>query len=255
MARGFDGSADYLTAGTLPLLAGVSRAALSAWLYRAAAGTAATVGLTGTPYRFLILWFTDDNVYVAIENGATAFWSFSSSASGWHHFVVNYDGSINDPTVYLDGAAQSVAIGGAAMPPTLASTANQGPWQWGYDGSAFYPGRSADTALWPDANLSDGEAKRLFLGEHPSRVRPGRLAHHWPFAAGGGWEPDLSTWQGSARHATVAGGAPTLHEGPAAAAAPARQVPPWRFGTPPAAGKSRPPYRRSWRFFGRRAAS
>lgn len=167
LAATFSGSADYYTSsGPEQPLSGLTRASLSAWLYRASTGHTVAVGHSTTNNsRFYLLWFSDDNVYCTAENGQLSFPYFALSGVGWHHIAMVYDGNNagNRLTVYLDGVSQTLTVGGQPPPAALDTAANLGPLIIGNDisNSSLSTGRIEQVGEWARC-LSAAEVATLY---------------------------------------------------------------------------------------------
>src|SRR5574343_574237 len=149
-----DGSDDYVDCGFLPL-EGLTQCTMAGWVYRAATGTTAGFGTQAPPYRFKFTWYTDDKFYVGLDDGVGTGAGTSAAVAlvGWHHVVIQFDGTqataANRLNLWLDGAAISLTASGVAFPTAL-------PWQSkfmiGRDFSSgayrYWAGPYADVGVW-----------------------------------------------------------------------------------------------------------
>lgn len=123
----FDGTDDYVDCGTVPGLNGASKATLAVWMYRVDGAGSGSAGNYLQPQRFIITPFSDGNVYVGADDGTSAAYGFATYATtGWHHFVLVFDGTLtgdsNRLRLYIDGILQTLTFPAAAIPATLGTT-------------------------------------------------------------------------------------------------------------------------------------
>ena len=137
--------------------AGKTAVTMAAWYYRASTAHTLSIGwTTNTSSRFFLLWNSDGKLYGVAENapgysGVTA----ALTDTGWHHVVMSYDGtrSASDRVrLYVDGTVRALTVvgGSAALAATLATAANLGSFDVGYDvGDNFWStGRMSDVGIW-----------------------------------------------------------------------------------------------------------
>jgi hypothetical protein len=164
----FDGVNDYVSTGIISALSGVSKASISAWIYKKSASNTVAAGQYNGTYRFGFVWYSDNNLYIEAENGDFAYCTFAApQTTGWHHLTMIFDGTQSVTgcarlSAYWDG--QSKTLGGLSgtLPSNLASGGNQSPFRMGMDysgGNRFWSGslddvRIVDCLLSNTRNLS-----------------------------------------------------------------------------------------------------
>ncbi len=158
-AAAFDGAGDLINMGTAAafnsLIGGSSSATkkltLAAWVYQQGDGAAASNRVFNFGNNNIVLYTLDSNPDnngpAAIRfflNSSTnsawtgwgvnkyAFWATTSKVltyNNWHHVAVTYDASspANDPIIYLNGEAQTIAFNPGNAPATRDSD-NWGSW-------------------------------------------------------------------------------------------------------------------------------
>lgn len=107
---------------SIPMSSAV-KSTIECWLYRAASSHIAVAGFGVNLQRFNIDAFSDGNLYVAAEAGATAY-SVCAIGTGWRHVAAVFDGAQSGNaarlTVYIDGVSQALTFTGT-IPATLSS--------------------------------------------------------------------------------------------------------------------------------------
>lgn len=164
----FDGTNDYVDCGTVSQIASATNATLTGWMYKATAGSVAGFGQYTDPYRFSVLWFSDNNVYNSAEAGSASYPSYASSpTTGWAFFAIAFDGALSGTArtaCYFNAVAQSLSAGGADPGATLAASANQTAWRMGMDvsaGNRFFAGQIDDVRLY-NRTLAATEIRQLY---------------------------------------------------------------------------------------------
>ena len=161
----FNGSDDFVDAdGPQKTLAGATLATLSFWGHRSATNRRVTCGFQNSPFRFNIIWFSDGKAYHQVEDGTGNFPNYALTGTGWHHFLMTFDGSLPQSDrmkVYLDG--QNKTLSGTIQPPAaLASAANLESFKIGIDNDTtrFTTGLIDDTLLYTRV-LNPSETSKL----------------------------------------------------------------------------------------------
>ena len=190
----FDGTDDYVGCGDFTsLLNGQSKATLSFWNYRTTSGgtTGACGFSSGANGRFFILLFNGNVYFVAEAVGVQSFENITDSTTGWHHYVLVYDGTLaasSRISGYRDGLPLSLP--GSSTPPTSLNLTT-GPFALGRDiGNILWAtGFSDDSSIWSNRALSANEVYALY--EDSRRGYPERL--NWlsgtKYFIGGGTPP------------------------------------------------------------------
>ena len=126
-ALGLSGVSGDMQAAPQAAIAGLGAATLECWMYRGATGRIVVAGFGNTAVRRMnILWFSDNRVYMQVENNTSSYRHFAASLTGWHHFAMVFDGSLSGTAriaCYLDGVLQSPTS--VNTPPTTLPTSVQ----------------------------------------------------------------------------------------------------------------------------------
>ncbi len=189
-ARNFNGTSDYINAGTSAANLSSGAMTVCAWVYPTSLVANATIAgrWDVTNQYLLVVNNSSGQVLFGVQAGSgTAFptGSVSLTASAWSYVCGLYDGS--NAYVYVNGVAGSgAALTGALIP----GSSNFGIG--GRPSGSLYPfqGRIAEVAVWNVA-LSSGEISALAHGAPPSKIRPGNLVGYWPLHGFASPEPDL----------------------------------------------------------------
>jgi hypothetical protein len=151
---------------------------IAGWMRRGASGTVQTWGWSaGSSDRVNFLWFSDNNMYAAI-NG---FRQISKNATGWHHWAMTFDGSIgvqaNRGLVYYDGVAE--AAGSVSWPTATSATLSTFRVGRSETNNAWSTGGFAELAVWTET-LNAAEIASLAKGFTPDKIRPSSLMLYLP---------------------------------------------------------------------------
>lgn len=117
---------------TITPFSSLQHATLSWWGYLANTNdtTQFGAGNNGAPTYDFNNVYTAKVFYPSVANGAGSYYQTGTiTLTGWHHFVVTYDGTLatNRPVAYIDGTNVTITQGGgAAAPNTTPSSANLG---------------------------------------------------------------------------------------------------------------------------------
>lgn len=172
----FDGSNDYVDCGTVSSAA-LSQVTLAAWMYRSSSSNPMYAGWTTvSPNRLMLEWKNDGNFYGTTDDGVVSNYPFfSNSATGWHHFVLVFNGSLAQTSrvaVYYDGVSQSLTQGGGGNPTV---THQSGSFTIGVNTSASLFGNgAADDVTLINRALSSTEVAVLYAESktgNPNRWR------------------------------------------------------------------------------------
>ena len=163
----------YLKATPPPHLTGTnsaSQATIAAWSYRSGSGANNGVGVWTTgdaAHRFGFNHFTDNNVYYIACNGNTGSYFNHinlTTLTGWHHYVVVFDGSQSSDAgrlkLYVDGVERAGILNNT-IPTSLGSTQYFGVGVTDAAGDVLVPGIYADAGIWNRA-LSPSEVFALY---------------------------------------------------------------------------------------------
>jgi hypothetical protein len=206
MARGFNGTSDYIAIGSSPV-GGATAGSASWWMYltslpSAYAGVITLIMTGGGIFR---IYINPSNQLAAYINGFAQANvtgdSFSGSstfiAGTWYHIALTLGSST--ATLYINGASVGTQPTGSVSSQTLSSG------DIGQDvstGGRFFPGRLADMFLI-DAALGAIEVSSLYRGVRPSSIRrTGAAWNWWPLDGLQSPEPDFS---GNANNGTLTG--------------------------------------------------
>lgn len=165
-ALSFDGTNDEVTVGDINAMDGVANVTLSAWMKRSAANAHVTVGKSVTAnQRFDINFYSDGNVYLNINDGASQQYGyFASNDTNWHYVVMVFDGSQTGNTnrlkAYVDGVATSLTFSGT-IPATTHS--NSDSFVIGRNSvNGFYSSGKIDEVRLYNRSLTEAEAYALY---------------------------------------------------------------------------------------------
>jgi hypothetical protein len=177
-AASFDGNGDYLNAGPISSLGGLSSFTVSAWVKPNSANISGTpdaiitkCGSGGIANKNFVLEWSNDEVYDfrVYNNSSSALARASAPARNttWHHVAGVYDGS--SVKLYLDGALQqSVSLSGV-------QNSNGTPVYLGGDygcGLGAWDGLMDEAAIWNRA-LSESEIQSMVTtGAAPTDPNP-----------------------------------------------------------------------------------
>lgn len=190
MARTTNGTSDFINCGVPTLLDNVQHASIGGWGYRPSTGTTMGFGVEGIfgsdGYRVGLIHYSDDLIYISVENGAGAVASAISATSGWHHYLLMFDGTVSGwntaAVLYFDGVVKTLTPASGSPPSNLPTGSNLGNFTFGNDvqlGSRrFWAGGYAEAGVWT-ASLTQDDATSLAAAVHPRSVRPDKLAYYW----------------------------------------------------------------------------
>ena len=163
----FDGSNDYLDAGTSlgNTLGSNSALTLSVWVKNDNSSQDAGVfkiGGTGNTAGNFTLSYSSGNYYLNLDtndsNPVTAYAGFANTdTSSWHHIVAVYNGT-NAIVIYFDGFAQSLIAGGTP-PSSIDFTGNNALVGKYYSGE--WDGLIDEVAIWNTA-LSSSDITSVY---------------------------------------------------------------------------------------------
>ena len=177
----FDGSNDYAvtTSATTPL-SGSSAASISMWLYESNWASITGAGESypfvdgnfGSPYgsHTIATNFASSVLYTYVaqsgNDGGANHGSFNVSglSSGWHHFVILYDGSqstnANKLKLYIDNSAKTLSFGGTI--PTSLKSVTAASYIGKAGGYEYpWPGQMDELTLWTRV-LSTSDISSLY---------------------------------------------------------------------------------------------
>lgn len=111
-------SGSYIAGSAATSWASVGALTFAAWVYRAATGTfnmaPAVNYINSGAYVTALYWWTDNNVYNDIRTGGYGY--YASTATGWNHIAMVFDGSAtgnaNRLKGYLNGVQQTLTFSG-----------------------------------------------------------------------------------------------------------------------------------------------
>lgn len=136
---------------------------VAAWLNRSNTGTEIqAVGYETTGQYCDIVPWTDGQIYPQVAN---VYAQVAYSSTGWHHYVLVYDGTLSGDSnrlkLYIDGSAQTLNNFSGTVPAsfTLDPTFSIGR----VDGSQYSTGSIDQVAVW-DRALSSTEVSDLYNG-------------------------------------------------------------------------------------------
>lgn len=162
-ARSFNGTNEYFSGSVLS--GSKTNLTLEAWIYRGSSSNLASVGWGDTEgSRFSILLYSDGNVYLQVETGDFNYPYCAFSGTGWHHFVLAFDGSqgtaSNRVKAYIDGSEQSLTAGGVGNPSYYTVSGN---FEIGREkaNTRYTNGYHDATRLW-ERTLSSSEVSELY---------------------------------------------------------------------------------------------
>ncbi len=142
----FDGN-DYVDAGDISTVKGISKLTLSAWMKRTSAGSFVGLGKdAGTHDRFGIAQTTSGTILFTMhEGGLDRNGTVAINDTSWHLVTMVYDGTNSVMDGYVDGVKQSLTYS-FTLPPTTTNTA-----------SSFIIGRYVDSGQTATSSFSDGK--------------------------------------------------------------------------------------------------
>ena len=201
-ARKFSGSSQFLQAASVDLSA-ANKLSLSYWLYWDAYDNVSDL----FAYEFTAT--TSSNNGFACDPNSSApssgFMRFifncgsvvgghitRPSAAAWHHYVVEFDASVNPDTiaVWVDGS--SVSFTYTAQPNGTGNFANSTMNFMSRNGSSLFgAGRLAEYAIYPGVLLAANDIAALAAGYSPALVRPGVKPYYWPLLGRASPETEL----------------------------------------------------------------
>ncbi len=160
----FNGSSQYVNAGTISQLTGTANASLSMWIFRSSTSTVGGGGAYLEGYRFAIQLWSDGNVYTVAENSGTLGYAYvASTVVGWNHFVLTFDGTQSTTATrqkfYINGVLQSMNYVG--VNPTALGNSE---FRIGMDysaGSRYYTNPVDDVRVY-NRTLTVQEVKDLY---------------------------------------------------------------------------------------------
>ncbi len=121
----FDGADKVDLASQLPIQ-GIPQLTISAWVKRAAPGSAVEIGKQGGANSTSIELWTDGTAYFAISAGAGAYGTVSLNDANWHYVSMVFDGNQTGNTNrlkgYVDGVLQTLAFTGVIPSLTTVAT-------------------------------------------------------------------------------------------------------------------------------------
>lgn len=168
---------------------GEQRATIVAWLRCNSSSNSCYAGFRGNALgRTGLLWFQKTTVFFIVDTGlTTAFSSYSFSGSGFHQFVLVYDGTLassNKFRGYIDGKR---VAGGADTRTSLAGSSLYG-FCFGSDHSGttvrYWAGDYSDTLAY-NRVLSDSEIRHLYSDRLAPFRRKRRTIVRVPEGGGG----------------------------------------------------------------------
>ena len=127
-----DGSNDYVQLPAISQVNNASKLTVAGWVNR-------TAGTYSIPFsnskaagdlnnRTHLSWWTDNNIYANVSNGGSSFASFASTATGWHHVAMVFDGTQSTNAtrlkVFLNGAQLTTGFLGTIPATTFNNTLN-----------------------------------------------------------------------------------------------------------------------------------
>ena len=165
----FNGTSSWFNAGPVTNITGYTNATVTGWVYRAATGTVMAFGNYRQPYKFSMIWFSDNNIYLETENGTSPNSSFSEVQSGWHFIAWVFDGtqssSLARVAAYWDGVPVVTGSMSGTFPTTLPSVANMPQFRAGFDypGANRFSGGGVDDMRIYNRGLSAAEISVLYI--------------------------------------------------------------------------------------------
>lgn len=188
MARQCNGSTDVGSA-TLPSVAGLTALTIAGWMGRSSTGETVGAGISDGPSggfgdRECIFWYSDGNIYSAINSASVSYQYGALGGTGIHHIALCFDGTqatdTTRQTLFIDGVLQTLTAVNS-VPTSLTASGSTSPFTIGKDSSdRFCGGYYADFGVWYGVALSRAEIWMLSRGKSPLHVRRGALRGYWP---------------------------------------------------------------------------
>ena len=202
MARNFNGTTDYISAGAAGNLNYTTSFTFAAWIFPTTVSQFSAIVSHQTGSYYLRLNSANHLDFLRSQAADIVQGTATLAANVWRHvgFVVDSAGNVQ---LYADGATDGANTAAGLNAPTRAlllgsdDTPPNQPW----------PGNIAEAAIW-NAALTANEMKALALGRLPFGVRPASLQWYPPLYGLQSPEPDLS---GNALNGTLTGTAQANH--------------------------------------------
>lgn len=158
------GSSNYLT-GSMTQSTTLAGFSLSFWANRSSNSNYIIVGKDDSENVAGVWIHSDGNVYFRVENSNTVFQSATDGTTGWHHYVLTYDGTQGTPANrivgYRDGSSLTLSTIGDDPPATTNATK---PFTIGSnEATDFSTGTVDEVGVWTRA-LSGAEVTSLYNG-------------------------------------------------------------------------------------------
>lgn len=186
------GTDESIDCGTGPaaIFAGATTCTLSCWMTRDSTSNLVVAGFGTAPFRFNILWFTDNTVYVQVENGAANFPNFSHGGTDWWNFTLVYNGNLataaDRVVAYANGVPKALTLGGDGNPASLGTASELSNFFIGESsgGTRFSTGAHGQVLLYNRA-LNEREVVGLYIDPMAMWRRRATVGMRVPDAVGG----------------------------------------------------------------------
>ncbi len=172
-------SSQKLTKAGYSAFDGATKASISCWVKRAAAGSdviAVAVAIDNNN-RFEVAQVNDGNAYFLSCNAGSQFGTAASAGTGWHHLVMVFDGTLatnaNRLKGYIDGVLQTLSFTGTipATLPTLNATIGVGVFNPAT--TVFSNGNLDAIGIWPGRALAQSDVTLLYNSGVPLEYQGG----------------------------------------------------------------------------------
>jgi hypothetical protein len=178
-------SSSVVDCGRIAAMEGASQLSIAFWFYRSNTSTqSARVGKTtasgSSSATIGVEAYTNGKIYLLVDRDSTGYAAISSSATGWNHVVMVFDGaqSGNDNRLkgYLNGGVQSLVFVGTVSATTSAGATGNFFIGKAYDGSfGFSDADFDDVRIYGNA-LTAAEVLALYNSYSSLLLRRRRAA-------------------------------------------------------------------------------
>lgn len=168
------GTNEYASAVVGTRFSGLIKFSMAGWMYCASTSESTAFGvLDDSSNRFEILNYLGATIYTSI--GSFVYDTITKTTTGWHHYVVSYDGSLVGAQIcrtFFDGrdvSSGSITSWPTSL-PTFTSTGNVSIGRDVSSGYRYWAGSYSDLLVYPNRVLLASEVSELY------RVGPGGWA-------------------------------------------------------------------------------
>jgi hypothetical protein len=183
MARAF--TTNQQINGTTTIAKNLTNFSMAGWIRRPSSGSIQGWGFNeAVSHRTAFLHFSDNVMYIALQNGANNQVSTTQNITGWNHWAVAYDGSqATNATrllLYLNGTALAPSFSGTVPSTTSNDSANE-TFRIGRSqiNDVWSVGDFAELGMW-HATLNAAEIASLGKGISCDKLRPQSLVYYTP---------------------------------------------------------------------------